>query len=130
VESRNLETVPLFGDLSRREREQVARRADEVEVPAGYRLLEEGRFPHEFFLILEGTVEVTKDGVHLTDLGPGDFFGEIAIVEHERRTASVVTTTPVRAVVMHSRDFEAIQNELPEVAEKIHAAIRERMSRG
>lgn len=130
MESRDLETVPLFGDLSRREREHVARRADEVEVPAGYQLLEEGRFPHEFFLILEGTVEVTKDGAHLTDLGPGDFFGEIAIVEHERRTASVVTTTPVRAVVMHSRDFEAIQNELPEVAQKIHAAIRERMSRG
>ena len=50
--------------------------------------------PHEFFVILDGEVEVPKDGEHLADLGPGDFFGEIALIEHDRRTASVVTTHP------------------------------------
>lgn len=89
-----LSSVPLFQSLSRHEREQVARWADEIDVPAGYHLLDQGRFAHEFFVVLEGTVEVTQDGRHLTDLGPGDFFGEIALLEAARRTATVVATTP------------------------------------
>jgi len=107
----------------------VARWADQIDVPAGHALLIQGRFAHEFFLILEGTVEVTKDGAHLADLGPGDFFGEIALVEHERRTATVVTTSAVTAMVMHGRDFEAMRSQLPHVAEKVHDAIRERLAR-
>jgi len=129
VDARKLETIPLFRDLSRKEREQIARWADEIDLPAGFHLLDQGRFPHEFFVIEEGTVAVTKDGVHLTDLGPGDFCGEIAILEHERRTASVVAATPVTAIVMHARDFETMANELPEVADMVHAAIRDRMAR-
>jgi len=129
MDAKKLESIPLFRDLSRKEREQIARRADEVDVPAGYHLLDEGRFPHEFFIVENGTVEVTKDGAHLTDLGPGDFFGEIAILEHERRTASVTASTPATLIVMHARDFETIATELPEVSRRIHAAIRERMAR-
>jgi len=100
VDAKRLESIPLFRDLSRKERDQVARWTDEVDVPEGYRLVEQGRFPHEFFVIVSGTVAVTKDGEHLADLGPGDFFGEIAIVEHERRTATVVATSPLTAIVM------------------------------
>jgi len=129
VDAKGLQEIPLFADLSRKELEQVARWADEVDVPSGYHLLDQGRFPHEFFVIEEGTVSVTKDGQHLTDLGPGDFFGEIAIVEHERRTASVVATTPVTAIVMLARDFELMEREIPEVAERVREAIRERMRR-
>ena len=129
MDAKKLESIPLFEKLSRKDREKVARWADEVDVPTGYRLLDQGRLPHEFFLVEEGTVEVTKDGAHLTNLGPGDFFGEIAILEHDRRTASVVASTPVTAIVMLARDFESMAAELPEVAEQIHAAIRERMGR-
>jgi CRP-like cAMP-binding protein len=129
VDAKRLESLPLFRDLSRKEREQVARWTDEVEVPAGYQLVEQGRFPHEFFVIESGTVAVTKDGEHLADLGPGDFFGEIAIVEHDRRTATVVATSPVTAIVMLARDFETMAGVMPHVAERIHAAIRERMAR-
>ena len=100
MDAKRLEPLPLFRDLSRKEREQIARWTDEVDVPAGYHLLEQGRLPHEFFVIEKGTVAVAKDGEHLADLGPGDFFGEIAIMEHDRRTASVVATTPVTAIVM------------------------------
>ena len=128
MDAKRLQTIPLFADLSKKELEQVARWADEVDVPAGYHLLDQGRFPHEFFAIEEGTVSVTKDGQHLADLGPGDFFGEIAIVEHERRTATVVAATPVTAIVMLARDFETMDAEMPEVAERIRGAIRERMS--
>lgn len=126
---KRLEGLPLFKDLPRHDREQIARWADEVDVEAGYHLLDQGRFPHEFFVIEEGTVEVRKDGELLTTLGPGDFLGEIAIMEHDRRTATVVSTTRVRAIVMHSRDFEAMSAEMPRVAEKLHAAVRERLGR-
>jgi len=129
VDAKRLESIPLFRDLSRKERDQVARWTDEVDVPEGYRLVEQGRFPHEFFVIVSGTVAVTKNGEHLADLGPGDFFGEIAIVEHERRTATVVATSPLTAIVMLGRDFETMADAMPHVAERIHAAIRERMAR-
>jgi CRP/FNR family cyclic AMP-dependent transcriptional regulator len=127
VDARRLESIPLFRQLSRKERDQVSRWTDEVDLPVGYHLLDQGHFPHEFFVIETGNVAVTKDGAHIADLGPGDFCGEIAIMEHERRTATVVATTPVTAFVMLARDFEIMAGVMPEVAEQIHAAIRERM---
>jgi len=129
VDAKSLEAIPLFRDLSKKEREQVARWADEVDVPAGFHLLEQGAFPHEFFVVEEGTVAVTKDGAHITDLGPGDFFGEIAILEHDRRTATVVAATQATLIVMLARDFETMAEQLPDVADQVRAAIRERMAR-
>jgi CRP/FNR family cyclic AMP-dependent transcriptional regulator len=129
MDAHRLDAIPLFAGLPKKERQQVARWADQIDVPAGHALLIQGRLAHEFFLILEGTVEVKKDGVHLADLGPGDFFGEIALVEHDRRTATVVTTSPVMAMVMLGRDFDEMRSELPHVAEKVQDAIRERLPR-
>jgi CRP/FNR family cyclic AMP-dependent transcriptional regulator len=129
VDVKRLESLPLFRDLSRKERDQISRWTDEVDVPAGYHLLDQGRLPHEFFVLEKGTVAVTKDGEHLTDLGPGDFFGEIAIVEHDRRTATVVANTPVTLIVMNARDFETMAGVMPHVTERINAAIRERLQR-
>ena len=129
MDAKRLETLPLFRDLSRKERDQISRWTDEIDVPAGYHLLDQGRLPHEFFVLETGTCSVTKDGEHLTDLGPGDFFGEIAIMEHDRRTATVVANTPCTAIVMLARDFQTMAGVMPHVAEQIHAAIRERMQR-
>ncbi|HEX6399884.1 MAG TPA: cyclic nucleotide-binding domain-containing protein, partial [Actinomycetota bacterium] len=91
MDARKLERVPLFAGLSHRDREQIARWADQIDLPEGKHLLDEGRLPHEFFVIIEGEVDVIHEGEHLATLGPGDFFGEIALIEHRRRTASVVT---------------------------------------
>jgi CRP/FNR family transcriptional regulator, cyclic AMP receptor protein len=129
VEAKRLEAVPLFAGLTRREREQVARWADEIDEPAGFHLVDQGTFAHEFFVLLEGAVEVRKDDEHLTDLGPGDFFGEIALVGRDRRTATVTATTPVRAIVMHSREFGAMRGAMPAVCDRIQTAIRERLAR-
>jgi CRP-like cAMP-binding protein len=129
VDPKGLDGIPLFANLSKKEREQVARWADEIDEPAGAHLLDQGRLAHEFFVLTEGTVEVCKDGEHLTDLQPGDFFGEIALVEHDRRTASVVATTPVRAIVMHAREFGAMRVEMPSVCTKIEDAIKARLAR-
>jgi CRP-like cAMP-binding protein len=129
VDAKSLERVPLFAGLSHRDREHVARRADTVDLPAGRQLLEEGRLPHEFFVILDGEVEVMHEGSRLATLGPGDFFGEIALIEHSRRTASVVATTPTTLAVMSPQAFDAVRREMPKVADRIAAAIRERMPR-
>jgi CRP/FNR family transcriptional regulator, cyclic AMP receptor protein len=129
VDAKSLERVPLFAGLSPKEREKVARWADTVDLPAGKHLLEEGRLPHEFFVILDGEVEVMHDGEHLATLGPGDFFGEIALIEHGRRTASVVAASPTILAVMSPIAFDAMRREMPRVAERVEAVIRERMAR-
>jgi CRP-like cAMP-binding protein len=127
VNADTLEAVPLFAALTEPERAWVARWADEIEVPEGTALLVQGHLPHGFFVVLDGRVEVWKSDAHVADLGPGDFFGEIAIVEHERRTASVIAATAVRAIVMESREFEAMRAEMPTVAEQIEGAVHDRL---
>jgi CRP/FNR family transcriptional regulator, cyclic AMP receptor protein len=122
-----LKVVPLFESLTEDQRRQVALWADEVEVQAGYHLVDQGSFAHEFFVILDGTADVTKDGEQITELGPGDFFGEIALLGAERRTASVVATSPMRLIVMFGRDFRQMEHSMPEVHGRIEAAIRARM---
>jgi CRP/FNR family cyclic AMP-dependent transcriptional regulator len=124
-----LKSIPLFAALSDREREQVARWADEVDVAEGKHLVDEGQFAYEFFVIEEGTAEVRHGEDTVASLGPGDFFGEIALLEHVRRTASVVATSPMRAIVMFGRDFRAMEAELPDVAARIRQAIEERKGR-
>jgi CRP-like cAMP-binding protein len=124
-----LKVVPLFERLSDGERRQVAQWADEVEVQPGYHLVDQGAFAHEFFVILEGTADVTKDGERLTELGPGDFFGEIALLGEERRTASVVATSPMRLAVMFGRDFRQMEHSMPEVHSRIEDAMRGRIQR-
>ena len=129
VDAKSLERVPLFAGLSPKEREKVARWADTVDLPEGKHLLDEGRLPHEFFVILEGEVEVLHEGNRLATLGPGDFFGEIALIEHGRRTASVVTTAPTTLAVMSPASFAAMRREMADVALRIDDAIKERMAR-
>jgi CRP-like cAMP-binding protein len=126
VDADRLAQLPLFRELPRREIERVARWADEVDVPAGKRLMDEGAFPHEFMMIESGTAEVLHGEQHLADLGPGDFFGEIALLAEHRRTATVTATSPLRIVVMHERDFRVMEDEMPDVAAKIKAVMDER----
>jgi CRP-like cAMP-binding protein len=127
MDADRLRSIPLFEGLSRKELDQVGRWADELDVAAGRDLLDQGRLPHEFFVIEEGTVEVRQDRRPIATLGPGDFFGEIALIEGDRRTATVETTTPVRAIVMDSRSFGAMMDALPKVADRIREAGRRRL---
>jgi CRP-like cAMP-binding protein len=129
VDPARLKSIPLFADLSDHERAQVARWADELDVPEGKHLVDEGRFAHEFFVIEEGTAEVRHGDRKLTELGPGDFFGEIALIERDRRTASVIATSPMKTIVMFGRDFRSMEAEMPSVAARIRQAIEERRPR-
>ena len=130
MDASRLASIPLFAELSERDRADVARFADEVEVSAGKMLAEEGEFAYEFFVIEQGTAEVTKDGRVLATLGPDDFFGEIGLVEAERRTATVTATSPMELIVIFGPNFRRLERELPELATQIRSAIRERLERG
>ena len=121
-----LKRLPLFESLNKRELERLGRWVDEVDVPEGRHVVDQGQLAWEFFVILEGQAEVLHDGKHLADLGPGDYFGEMALLEGTRRNASVVAKSPIRLGVMLSRDFAGMEEEMTAVTEMISSAVRKR----
>jgi CRP/FNR family transcriptional regulator, cyclic AMP receptor protein len=125
-----LRAVRLFSSLSKKELEKLAQWTDQISVDKGYKLAKEGEFAHEFFVIEEGTADVLRNGERLAELGPGDFFGEIGLIETERRTADVVATQPMKLIVMFQREFKQMEQEMPVVADRIRSAIRARLAEG
>jgi CRP-like cAMP-binding protein len=121
-----LKDVPLFASIGNRELREVARHADEVDLPEGKVLMNEGRFAYEFCVILDGRAEVRHDDRVIAELGPGDFAGEMGAIGRTRRSATVVTTTPVKLVVMTAADLREISRRIPPVAAQIEAAVEER----
>ena len=122
-----LRDVPMFRHLSKTELERVAGWLQVYSVPEGDLLVREGASAHEFFMIEDGEAAVLEDGERIALLGPGDFFGEIGLLETGKRTASVVATTPMDVIVMYRPEFEQMKTELPTVADEIQAAIRARL---
>ena len=129
MDAARLKSVPLFEGLSEHDREKIAMWADEIDVPEGKRLATEGEFAYEFFVILDGTATVTHDDREVAELGPDDFFGEIGLLESERRTATVTASSPLRAIVIFGPQFRHVEREMPELARQIRTAIRERINR-
>jgi CRP/FNR family cyclic AMP-dependent transcriptional regulator len=127
MDATRLEGVGFFSSLSKKELAAIAQWTDEVSVREGHELATQGQFAHEFFLIEEGSAEVTKDGERIAELGPGEFFGEIGLLETDRRTASVVATTPMRLIVMFQREFKQMEKQMPTVADRLRSAIRARL---
>lgn len=123
---KHLDEIALFNGLSKDQKAEVARRADEIDVDAGKRLVSAGRFGYEFFVIENGTAEVVRGDQHIADLGPGDFFGEMAILSDTTRSADVITSSPMTAMVMTDSAFRSLARSMPDVAEKIREACRER----
>jgi CRP/FNR family cyclic AMP-dependent transcriptional regulator len=120
--------VPLFSRLSKRELRKIAMLADEVDLRAGKELTREGARGREFFVLLEGTADVRSNTRLLPPLGPGDFFGEIALVSDVPRTATVTTTTPVRALVITDRSFRELLHSSPEIQGKVLEAVAHRLA--
>jgi CRP-like cAMP-binding protein len=129
VDATVLRSVPLFAELSEHDRERIAIWADEIDVPEGKELAREGDFAYEFFVILDGTASVSHDSEVVAELGPDDYFGEIGLLESERRTATVTATSPLRAIVIFGPQFRHLEREMPELAQQIRTAIRERINR-
>jgi CRP/FNR family cyclic AMP-dependent transcriptional regulator len=127
VDPKVLEGIGAFSGLSRRELEKLAGWTFQIELPEGEELLREGRLAHEFFVIEDGAVEVRHDGERIAELGAGDFFGEIALLEGGARTATVIATTPLRLIVMSAQEFRRMDQEFPAVADRVRAAVRARL---
>jgi len=119
--------VPLFAALSKSERGQVASIADEIDLPGDKLLIREGEPGREFFVLLEGEVEVTRKGKRLATRRSGEFFGEIALVSRLPRTATVKTRGPVRALVIRDVDFRAVLKRTPAIAVKVLEAVADRL---
>jgi|SRR5581483_4514876 len=121
-----LRSVPLFGGLSRKELAGLAKAGDEVDVPAGKVLTTEGASGVEFFVLLRGEARVSQSGQDLGLLGPGDFFGEIALVDDVPRTATVTAVTPLRIFVLTRQQFHGHVERNPKVGETVRQAASER----
>ena len=120
--------VPLFAHCSKRELSEVAGIADEIDLREGKELTKQGAPGREFFVLVEGTADVVKNGRKINSLGAGDFFGEIALVHQSPRTATVKATSPVRALVVTERNFRRLLQEMPEIQRKVLAALAERVA--
>jgi CRP/FNR family cyclic AMP-dependent transcriptional regulator len=122
-----LARCPFFAGLSRNELLELAKVTEDMEVGEGKVLTREGQSGSEFFVIIEGRVSVTKDGQEVRTLGPGEFFGEIALLEDTPRTATVAATTPLRFFVLTRQAFRSMLANQPEIEEKVVAALQERV---
>ena len=120
--------VPLFARCSRAELKEIALLADEIDLHEGKEMTREGAPGREFFVLLEGTADVKKNRRRVNRLGPGDFFGEIALVSREPRTATVIATSPVRALVITDRSFRRLLDDAPRVQTKVMEAMAERLA--
>ena len=123
-----IKRVPLFAALSKRQLEEIASIADEIDLREGKELTTQGRSAREFFVLLEGTADVTKDGRRVNQLGDGDFFGEIALVSGSPRTATVTATAPIRALVITDRSFRRLLEGSPQIQLKVLEALAERLA--
>ena len=123
-----LKGVPLFEGLSRKELVQLERVCEDVEVEPGKVLCQEGQIGHEFFVILDGKVQVTRKGGRVATPSNGDFVGEIALVTELARTATVTAETPVRFFVLTRREFDAVLDQNPKVERKVLRALARRLA--
>jgi CRP/FNR family transcriptional regulator, cyclic AMP receptor protein len=120
--------VPLFSGLGKKELNEVASIADEIDLPAGKDLTVEGQPGREFLVIIEGDATVRKGDDEINRLGAGDFFGEIALVRQEPRSATVTAETPIRALVITDRSFRSLLDHSPGIEEKVMSAVSARLS--
>ena len=126
MDASRLKSIPLFKEVGDEELAQIAPFATEVSVEEGRELVREGDFSYEFMAIEEGQAEVTRGGEHVADLGPGDFFGEMGLIERTLRNATVTATTPVRLVTLTGWDLKRVERAAPEAMERIRSVLEER----
>jgi CRP/FNR family cyclic AMP-dependent transcriptional regulator len=123
----SLKRLKIFAACSDRDLEAVARLSTTLDYPAGKVLATEGVPGQEFVVIRAGTLTVSRDGAQLAELGPGDYFGEISLMDGGPRTATVTTTTPVTVEVVERRDFDTLLETVPGLAQRIMVGLAQRL---
>ena len=124
----HLTQVPLFSACSQDELRKVARRTTDIPVPEGHVLCREGERGLEFFVIVNGRAKVTRKGRKVGELGPGDFFGELALLIDADRNATVTALTPMEAIVLSRRDFDATLADAPRMTRKLLQGMAQRLA--
>lgn len=122
-----IKRVPLFSHCSKKELGLVAQIADEIDLPEGKTLMREGDRGREFFILVEGSADVRRRNRKVNTLEDGDFFGEIALVSQRPRTATVTTSSPVRALVVTEQSFRSLLDRAPDVQRKVLQALADRV---
>ena len=122
-----LRSVPLFVGLDDSELKAVGGLTTEVDVPAGHELAREETFGDEFYMILDGSVRIHRAGSTIRTLGPGDFLGEIALIDHGRRTASATAETDCRLLVLGHREFHSLLDVQPDIRVHVLEALARRV---
>ena len=126
MDATRLKSIPLFEEVGDEELTQIAPFAHEVSVDASKVLVREGDFSYEFMAIEEGEAEVTRGGEHVADLGPGDFFGEMGLLEKTLRNATVTAKTPMRLITLTGWDLKRVERTAPQAIERVRAVLEER----
>jgi CRP/FNR family cyclic AMP-dependent transcriptional regulator len=126
VDPGRLKSIPLFADTSDEELAQIAAFAQEISVEADRVLVREGDFSYEFMAIEEGEAEVTRGGEHVADLGPGDFFGEMGLLERTLRNATVTAKTPMQLVTLTGWDLRRIERTMPHAVARVREVLEQR----
>lgn len=122
-----LHRIPLFSAFGGKQLRRLGELADEVDVPAAKVLMRQGETGTDMMILVRGRVSIDRDGERLNTLGAGDFFGEIALVDGGPRTATVTTEEPSKLLVVTHRDFHALMDEFPEVAQQVMNALANRI---
>ncbi len=122
-----LHRIPLFSGLDNHQIERLGQLAEEVDVPAGKVLIRQGDSGGDLMVLSSGQATVERDGGRINTLGPGDVFGEIALIDGGLRTATITADTPSRVVVLGHREFHAVMDEFPQVASQILATLAHRI---
>jgi CRP/FNR family transcriptional regulator, cyclic AMP receptor protein len=130
LDATRLKSIALFEEVGDEELAEIAPFATEVSVEEGRDLVREGDFSYEFMAIEEGEAEVTRGGEHVADLGPGDFFGEMGLLERTLRNATVTAKTPIRLVTLTGWDLKRVERAAPEAMERIRSVLEERRQAG
>lgn len=121
-----LKRIPLFSDASDEELKKVAVFAEAKEVDEGKALIKEGGFSNALMAIEDGTAEVTRDGEHIADLGPGDVFGEAGMLDDSQRSATVTATSRVKVISMGHFEVQRLKKSAPGVYARIEQLVKER----
>lgn len=129
VDVSRVEAVPSLAALSSAVKAGLAEGFDELSVPAGESVANQGDFAYELFVIVEGTARVEQDGEVVATLGPGEVCGEIGLLLTGRRTATIVAESPMVVLAMFEQTFRALSREYPELAYAVHRQSRGRFTR-
>jgi CRP-like cAMP-binding protein len=126
LDAKQLKSIPLFQEVSDEELKEIAPFAEETTVEEGTELVREGDFSYEFFAIEDGQAEVSRGGEKVADLGSGDFFGEMGVLERDLRTASVVAKTDMRLITLTGWDMKRMEKSMPQAVERVRRVLEQR----